>query len=230
MNARDIMSSPVVAISPVTPVAEIRALLLERHISGVPVLQDDEVVGIVSESDLLHRYEAEAHPGAARAWWRRWVHTSAAPRDYVRTHGSRAADVMSRGPVAVSEDMPVADVASLMTRRHIHRLPVLRDNRLVGIVTGSDLMKAMPADVVLATASPCSDEEIERRLSKELEAQDWWSPLWSQVSVADGIVCFRGMIENEAQRDACRVAAENTPGVCGVVDDRIRAADWQAMA
>lgn len=231
MNARDIMTSPVIAVSPVTPVAEIRALLLARHISGVPVLQNDEIVGIVSESDLLHRYEAEPHPGTARSWWRRWVQPSVAPREYVRSHGRRAADVMSHGPVAVSEDTSLADVAALMTRRHIHRVPVLRDRRLVGIVTGSDLMKALPAEAVVDTVkTTCSDEEIERRLSDELADQDWWNPLWSQVSVQDGIVCYHGMVENEAQRDACRVAAENVAGVCGVVDDRVRAADWQAMA
>ncbi len=230
MNAKDIMSAPVITISLITPVVEIRTLLLERNISGVPVLHEDGVVGIVSESDLLHRYEAGAHAAPARSWWRRWVQPSAAPRDYVRSHGSRAADVMSRDLVSVGEEMSIAEVASLMTRRRIHRVPVLRDNRLVGIVTGSDLMKVMPASAPAMGSATWSDADVEQRLSAELAAQDWWNPLWSQVTVHDGIACFCGMIENEAQREACRVAAENTPGVCGVVDDRIRAADWQAMA
>jgi len=229
MLAREVMSSPVITVSPLTPVREITALLRERHISGVPVLDADELVGCVSESDLLHRYEAEADRCAPRPWWSRLIQRSAPPLRYVRSHGTRAADIMSCGTVSVTEDTPLAQVAMLLTTRQLRRVPVLRGRRLVGIVTSADLVQALLAEEPEPECPHC-DDEIRTRLLAELASQEWWNPHWSHLSVLDGIVSFHGMIEHEAQRDAARVAAENTPGVCGVVDDRIRAADWQAMA
>ncbi|VTU15403.1 putative manganese-dependent inorganic pyrophosphatase [Variovorax sp. SRS16] len=230
MFAREIMTSPVITVSPLTPVNDITALMRERHISGVPVLDADQLVGIVSESDLLHRYEAEADRCAPRPWWSRLIQRSAPPLRYVRSHGTRAADIMTCGTVSVTEDTPLAQIALLLTTRQLRRVPVLRGKRLVGIVTSADLVAALLAHSEKQPDCPHCDEEIQARLTAELDQQEWWNPHWSHLSVIDGIVSFHGMIEHEAQRDAARVAAENTPGVRGVVDDRIRAADWQAMA
>lgn len=231
MYAKDVMTSPVVSISPGTSVNDIKTLLRERHISGVPVIDADELIGIVSESDLLHRYELE-QPAPPRAWWQRLVQGDAAPTEYVRSHGTHAADVMTRGAVSVAEDTPLAEVAALFSRRHIHRVPVLRGRRVVGIVTSSDLIQALavPPPATGAPAGTRSDAEIRASLQAELAQQEWWNARWSQMTVEDGIVSFHGMIENEAARDAARVAAENTPGVRGVVDDRIIALDWQSIA
>ncbi|OEZ26882.1 CBS domain-containing protein [Variovorax boronicumulans] len=108
MNAQDVMTSPVFTVAPDTPVRDISALLLARHISGVPVLDQGEVVGIVSKSDLLHRYEAEPGGAPPHPWWQRWVQRTAPPRDYVRAHALRAADLMTREPVSIAEDLSLA--------------------------------------------------------------------------------------------------------------------------
>ncbi|MDM0115997.1 CBS domain-containing protein [Variovorax sp. J22R133] len=229
MNARDVMSSPVITVSPLTPVRDITQLLLERHISGVPVVEGDEVLGIVSEADLLHLHEAEGVPEAPRGWWRRLVHPGASPLEYVRSHGTRAADIMTHGAITVSEDTPLVQIATVLSARQIHRVPVVRGRQLVGIVTGSDMMQALLALTQPTPEGLRADADIESRLGAELERQDWWNPLWSHLSVDKGIVWFRGMVENEAARNAARVAAEGTPGVCGVIDDRVLAGDWQAM-
>lgn len=231
MNAQDVMTSPVFTVAPDTPVRDISALLLARHISGVPVLDQGEVVGIVSKSDLLHRYEAEPGGAPPHPWWQRWVQRTAPPRDYVRAHALRAADLMTREPVSIAEDLSLARVAQLLTAYRIQRLPVVRGRRLVGIVTSGDLVKALlrQAEADTASADACDDAQILARLVAELERQTWWSRAWSHVSVDNGIVMYHGMVGNEAERDAARVAAEGIAGVRGVVDERLCTIEWQTM-
>lgn len=235
MNAKDVMTSPVLTISPDTPVQEITALLLKHHISGVPVVDLGQVVGIVSKSDLLHRYEVDADADCApvRRWWDRWIQTSAPPLRYVRAHGTRAVDIMTRAPVSITEDFSLARIAQLLTSYRIQRVPVIRGQCLVGIVTSGDLVQALQANTeaprAVADSPAARDAEIQVRLVQELKQQDWWSPLWSHVSVEQGVVIYNGTISNEAERDAGRVAAESIAGVRGVIDNRIRADEWQVM-
>ncbi|MGR4871808.1 CBS domain-containing protein [Variovorax sp. LARHSF232] len=229
MNARDVMTSPVITIAPRTPVREVTELLLDRHISGVPVVEGEDVLGIVSEADLLHLHEADGAVESSRNWWGRLLRPSASPLHYVRSHGTRAADVMTREVISVNDDAPLGVIAEVLSRRHIHRVPVLHGNHLVGIVTGSDMMEALLRLTRPTPESVRADEDIEARLNAKLEAQDWWNPIWSQLSVDKGIVMFSGMVDNEASRDAARVAAEGTPGVVGVIDDRLQASDWHTM-
>ncbi len=229
MNAQDVMTSPVFTIAPDTPVRDISALLLARHISGVPVVEQGDVVGIVSKSDLLHRYEAEPGGALPRPWWQRWVQRTAPPRDYVRSHALRAADLMTREPVSITEDLSLARVAQLLTAYRIQRLPVVRGRRLVGIVTSGDLVKALLQQADTSHADACDDTQILSRLMAELEQQTWWSRAWSHVSVDKGIVRYHGMVGNEAERDAARVAAEGIAGVRGVVDERLCTIEWQTM-
>lgn len=230
MLARDVMTSPVVTVAPSATVHEITQLLLERHISGVPVVEAGELVGIVSKSDLLHRYETEPGGTPPAPWWGRWVQRSGPPRRYVRSHGTRAADIMTPGPVSIGDDVPLARVAYLLGTYRIQRLPVVRRGRLVGIVTSGDLVHALHGhEADPACAEGACDEDIRVRLAAELERQEWWNPLWSRVCVTDGIVSFHGMLGNEAEREAARVAAEGIGGVRGVIDERVRANDWQMM-
>lgn len=233
MNAKDVMTSPVLTISPNTTVQEITTLLLKHQISGVPVVDMDQVVGIVSKSDLLHRYEADTDYAPVRRWWDRWIQTSAPPLRYVRAHGTRAVDIMTRAPVSITEDFSLARIAQLLTSYRIQRVPVIRGQRLVGIVTSGDLVQALQANSeaprAVADSPAARDEEIQVRLVQELKQQDWWSPLWSHVSVEQGVVTYNGTIGNEAERDAGRVAAESIAGVRGVIDNRIRADEWQVM-
>jgi CBS domain-containing protein len=223
MNASDIMSSPVISVGPQTPVLEVAALLRERRIGGVPVLDDSELVGIVTEKDLLHRRElGTEHLSQAQAWWRRVVGPDLEPEQYVKSHGRCAEHVMTRVVFVVEPDTTLREIMVLFDRNRIGRVPVLVNGRMVGIVTSADLVKALAGGIWVPNARTVtgSDEEIRTRLMSELGRQPWWNSGACFVVVTHGVVRFTGFFESEAQRRASRVAAENVPGVQYVEDER----------
>jgi CBS domain-containing protein len=137
---------------------------------------------------------------------------------------------MTRSVIAVTEDTPVQKVASIFAARTVRRIVVLRDQQLVGIVTRGNLVQALALNSQPgAVARAPSDEAIRLRLLAELEAQPWWRPSQSTATVRDGVVHYQGLIEDEDERDAARVAAENVPGVRDVEDARTLLVAWQSM-
>jgi CBS domain-containing protein len=231
MNARDIMSAPVVSIAPDTPVHEVAAQLVERHISGVAVVKNGRVVGLVNEFELLRRREIGTDDSAPeRSWWTRLIERDEGPIEYVKSHAQRASDVMTRQVISVTEDTPVQKIASIFAARAVRRIVVLRDRELVGIVTRADLVHALARTSRPAPAPRSqSDESIRVRLLAELDNQPWWRPSQSALSVENGVVHYRGLIKSEEERRAARVAAENVPGVRGVEDTRTQWTAWQGM-
>jgi CBS domain-containing protein len=231
MDTSDIMTAPVISIAPDTPLHEIAALLLERHISGVPVVENGRVVGLVNEGDLLRRHEIGTDGSAPeRSWWRQLIERDPRPIEYVKSHAQHATDFMTRQVISVTEDTPVQKIASIFAARAVRRIVVLREQQLVGIVTRADLVEAL---ALKSQARPVSrlqsDEAIRSRLLAELESQPWWRPGQSALSVLNGVVHYRGLIESEDERPAARVAAENVPGVRGVEDTRTQWGPWQSM-
>jgi len=137
---------------------------------------------------------------------------------------------MNRQLTPIAEDTPVARIASIFEARHIRRLPVLRGTQLVGIVTRTDLVRALAARTKDGPAPEVhTDDAIRAQLMAELEKQPWWQAKWCAVFVTHGIVRYRGVYETESDRQAARVAAENIPGVKAVEDDRVASAEWQPM-
>src|SRR5882724_5366776 len=147
MRAADVMTTEVITIDPDTSVHALAALLSERGISGVPVVDAaNRVVGIVSEGDLLHRIETGTQRRTTcRSSW--WLDTIASDRelarDYVKSHARRVKDVMTRDVVSVSDTTDLADIAMLLEARQIKRVPVVRDGKLVGIVSRANLVRAL---------------------------------------------------------------------------------------
>jgi len=222
MKAEDIMTSPVITAEPDTPVVEIAVLLRNRRISGVPVTARGKVVGIVSEGDLLRRHEIGTDRVDAR-WWQRLLDGDQAPAAYVRSHARRAVDIMSRPVISVAADTPLAEVVALFEARRIRRVPVLRDEKLIGIVSRADLVQVLAARARRAAARrEASDDTIRQRLLSELAGQPWWQRNASNVVVTNGIVHYWGLLDSEEERSAARVAAENVPGVRRVEDHRFR--------
>lgn len=223
MKASDIMTSPVITAGPGTPVSEIAALLFRNHISAVPIVDEGELVGMVSEADLLLREEIGTDRAErATSWWLRLFAENRAAADYVKSHARQARDVMARDVVSVAPDTPVAEIAALLATQGIKRVPVLRGGALVGIVSRANLVQAMAlAEHPAQRAHPDSDDAIRGRLLSELERHSWWRPTRSNVVVKEGVVHYWGTIDSEDERDAARVAAENISGVHGV-DDRRR--------
>jgi CBS domain-containing protein len=231
MTAKDLMSSPVVTVTSGATIAEIVDLLLDRHIGGVPVLSAGRVVGLIGRGELLNRYEIGTDgPPPAKSWWDHLLGRDPGPSAYIRTHAAHAADIMSTDITTVLEDASIAMIAAIFDSRRIRRLPVMRGEELVGIVTRTDLIRALAEKTHERSPEPVqTDDVILHRLCAELERQPWWRPLWSTVVVSNGVVRFQGICNGDDDRQAARIAAENTWGVRSVKDDRIHVSEWQPM-
>ncbi len=231
MNASDIMTSPVITAGPDTPIAKIAALLLGKHISAVPIVEDGRLVGIVSEGDLLHRHEIGTDRRArVGSWWLRLFSEDRSASQYVKSHARRARDVMTRDVVSVAPETPIAEIADLLESRGIKRVPVVRDGTLVGIVSRANLVQALAVAHREKRKHPGTDDAIRERLLMELGRQSWWRPMSSNVLVSNGVVHYWGTIDSEDERHAARVAAENIAGVHGVEDHRRLFQPVEAMA
>jgi CBS domain-containing protein len=229
LRTRDVMSSPVLTVGPDDSVASIAALLADCGISGVPVVEQGRVVGLVNEGELVQRHEiGTQHRTPPCSWWERLRAPDAQPTDYVRAHGRRARDVMTRHVQTADEDTPLPTLAALFASRALRRIVVMRGEQLVGVVTRADLVAALVRHATPDEA-PLSDEGIRNRLLAELEHQAWWRPGESSAYVRDGVVHYLGSIVSDDERRAARVAAENVPGVREVQDRRLRWSAWQAM-
>ena len=218
MRAMDVMTTAVITVSPDTAVLDLAKLLSERGVSGVPVVDDGRLVGIVSEGDLLHRAETGTERRTARRRWRWFDPALEGARDYVKAHGQAVQDIMTRQVISVGEEDNLADVATLMETKRIKRVPVLRDGQLVGIISRANLVRALAAiDRPPATVVAGDDRDIRAKLLTELNGREWARVWPEEIVVQDGIVhLWVSDARSAAERDALRVAAENVPGVRGV--------------
>jgi CBS domain-containing protein len=225
MKVRDVMVAPVITVKPSATVRDVAGIFVKRGISAVPVVDDeDRVVGIVSEGDLLHR--AEAGTERRRTWWLRALtagETLAA--DYVKAHARKVADIMTRDVVTVSPDAPLHEVAALMEKNSIKRVPVLSNGQLVGIISRANLVQAV-ASAREGLEVPLSDTHIRNQLLAHLNEQPWAHTGLLNITVTDGVVDLWGMTTSKPERAAIRVAAESVPGV-RAVNDNLTA--WQNL-
>ena len=227
MLVRDVMVSPVITVEPSATVQEVAKLFLEKQISAVPVLDDKgKLVGIVSEGDLLHRVEAgtERH----RSWWlRALIDSDTLAAEYVKSHGRKVSDVMTRDVITASPEMPLHEVASLMEKNAIRRLPILENGQVVGIVSRANLLQAVASARQLLDTAP-SDKAIRDSILSSLKKEEWAHTGLLNVTVSNGIVDLWGLAELKAERKAIRVAAESTPGVNAVHDNLVvnRGGGW----
>lgn len=218
MKARDIMTRKVVTASLDTPVATLARTLIARRVSALPVVDNkNRVLGIVSEGDLLRRVESGTE--RRRSWWMELLAGSnARAREYVKSRGRHARDVMSRPVVSVTETTDVADIADLMESWQIKRVPVVRRSRLVGIVSRRDLLRAV------GRAKPggrkkASDASLRDRLRDAIESTVWLPTTLVNFVVEKGVISLHGLVGSDAQRHALRVIAENISGVKAVKDE-----------
>ncbi len=217
MKARDLMTTNVVTVKPDTKVRDVAALMLEKHISGVPVLDDNgKLVGMISEGDLLRRPElgTEKH---RRRWLAFFSRADEQAREFTKSHALRAGDVMTKQVLHIAEDTPLGDVVGLMEKHRVKRLPVLSKGKLVGIVSRVDLIRALATrQAEPMPPPPESDATIRAVMNDVLKNQDWALSAVVNVVVSDGVVHLWGVIDSDEQRQALRVAAENIPGVTAV--------------
>ncbi len=218
MKVRDVMTLGVLTIEPDATILKAIRVMLDHRISGLPVVDAaGKPVGIVSEGDLLRREETDTQRKRSR-WLAFLAGPGALADDYVRSHARKVEDIMTRDVVSVAEDASLEEVVNLMERHGIKRIPVLRDGKLVGIVSRANLLRVLERAASEVAAPPASDQEIRTLLTSELERQHWAPVGAIEVVALNGAVHLWGTITDERARRAIIVAAENTPGVKSVTD------------
>jgi CBS domain-containing protein len=218
MKAADIMTRSVVSVEPAATVLQAADRMLQHGISGLPVVDGDgHVVGIVTEGDFLRRTETGTQRKRSR-----WVEFLLGPgrlaEEYVRSSSRRVEDVMTRSVHTIGEDTPLSDAVELMERHRIKRLPVLRDQKLVGIVSRANLLHALASLAREIKSTSADDEAIRERLLTELNQQSWAPLGLIDIIVRNGTVELWGTLLDERKRRALIIAAENVRGVKGVRD------------
>jgi len=221
MQVKDVMSRQLVSIGPDAPVMDAVQLMLQHRISALPVIDaSGNLQGVVTEGDFLRRAETGTQRKRAR-----WIEFLMGPGrladEYVQASGGKVSEVMTTDVHTVTEDAPLEDAVHLMERHRVKRLPVMRDGKVVGIVTRSNLMRALAHFALAAQPAAAGDATIRARLLAELGKQPWAPVGLINVVVTDGIVKLSGALTDERERQAIRVAADNIPGVRKVRDHLI---------
>ncbi len=218
MLAKDVMTREVCTVNPDTSVTEIARTLVGRHISAVPVMDiKGRLCGIVSEGDLLRRVESGTE--RRRSWWLELLSENRdLAHDYVKSHGQTAKDVMTQKVVTVGESAGIAEIADLLEHHHIKRVPVMRDGKMVGIVSRANLLQALATASPRRAQAPADDRALREAVIKSMKSQPWTPDLTVNVTVEKGEVSLYGLVSSEDERQALRVAAEEVAGVGKVRD------------
>ena len=219
MRAVDIMTPDVISVDPEMTVKAAAKMLLDHRISGAPVVDAARhVIGMISEGDLVRRPEIGTEP-RRRSWWLDLLSSNQERTgEYIKSHGHKVKDVMTDRVVSVSEATPLSEVAAILEARRIKRVPVLRDGKLVGIVSRANLVQALASAREEPATSEIDDQEIRARLLAELKAQKLARVTGGSIVVRDGVVHLWGFVWAPAESQAMRIAAEGIPGVKRVED------------
>jgi CBS domain-containing protein len=217
MRAHQIMTRRVITASVNTPIAQAARVLLANHISGMPVVDDTgKVVGVVSQGDFMRRAEIGTQRKRSR-WLKLLLGPGHAAADFVHERGRKVGEVMNDRPITVSEDATLEEVAATMEKNDIKRVPVMRGDALIGIITRTNLVQAV-LDLAREVPDPTADDDhIRNRIYSAIDKNDW-KPFGLSVVVRNGIVHLSGIITDERSRQATIVAAENVNGVRKVHD------------
>lgn len=218
MNASQVMTRSVVTVPADATVYAAADILLGSRISAAPVVDaDGRMVGIVSEADLMNRPEIGTMP--TKTWLQRLLSDDARlARDYVRSHSHRVADVMTRKVVTADERTPLQDVALLMQRHGVKRLPVMRDGKVVGIVSRANLLQGLLAREPFPATSVPGDDQVREKVYKELAPHSWATDI-TNIVVDNGVVSLWGHVHSAPAKEAVRTAVENVAGVRRVVNN-----------
>jgi CBS domain-containing protein len=218
MKAKHVMVSPVKTGKPDMTVRDVAKVLSENRISAIPITNDaGKVIGIVSEGDLIRR--AEIGTQKQRSWWLSlFTSNIQLAEEYARAHARKVRDLMTHEVISANPETPLSEIAQLLERHNIKRVPVLDDGKLVGIVTRGNLVQAI-ATAPQKEHRPLGDEQIRAKIQKRLEEVSWTNPMMLNVTVNDGTVNLWGLVRSEAERNAVRIAAEDIAGVKTINDN-----------
>lgn len=216
MKAADIMSRDVITVSPEDRIADVVALMLEKKVSGIPVVDaENNVVGIVTEGDFLRRTELDTRRERTR-WLEFILGPAKAAADYVEANARRVKDVQTPNPVTVTQYTPLNDIVALFEQHKIKRVPVTANGKLVGIVSRIDLLRALAKKLNRPTLA--SDDTIREQITAAIAREPWAPPYIPEPDIEDGVVTLRGTIFDATVREALKVLIETVPGVREVRD------------
>lgn len=217
MRAHQIMTRPVISVTPETTIVNAANTMLQKHVSGLPVVDAaGKLVGIISEGDFIRRSEIGTQRKRGR-FLKFILGPGQQAADFVHEHGRKIAEIMTPEPLTIGEDTPLEEIVRLMEKNHVKRLPVTRGDKVVGIVSRSNLLQAV-ASLAREFPDPTADDDHIRNRVIDALAKNDWCPFGLSVIVRDGIVHLSGVITEERSRQAAIVAAENVTGVNKVHD------------
>ena len=220
MRVRELMTANVLTIGPEAPLKDVARILVEHRISGLPVCDiEGRVLGVISEGDILYKEHdpSEGRFGGPLAWL---VDGSPSAAGAAKARAVTAATAMTAPAVTIAPYESVSQAARLMCERGVNRLPVVKDGRLVGILTRADLVRAFTR----------TDEEVEREVREDVLARTMWvEPGRVDVAVANGVVRLTGRLHSRSDVELLGRLAARVPGVVAVessvewqVDDHAR--------
>jgi CBS domain-containing protein len=218
MKAIDIMTTDVVTVGPDAGVTDVAKILVKYRISGVPVVEDGKLVGIVSESDLLRRAEIGTEPRHSR--WLEWLMSNEGlAAEYIQYHARAVHEVMTRNVVTASPETPIRQIAGLLESHGIKRLPIVQDGKIVGIVSRANLVQVLASVADHIPSARTDDSAIREKIMAQLKSEPWATPFLINVTVRDGVVDLWGLVKSATEKKAARIVAETTAGVREVTDN-----------
>lgn len=220
MRVSELMTAQVLTIGPEAPIKDVAKILVANGISGLPVCDiEGKVLGVISEGDILYKEHdpAEGHIGGPLGWI---IDGTPDRQGYAKAKALTARKAMTSPAITIAPYESVAQAARIMCERHVNRLPVVKDEQLVGIVTRADLVRAFIR----------TDAEIARELREDvLERIMWLDPGRVEVVVTNGIVELSGRLHTSTDVELLGRLAARVPGVTAVestvlweVDDTTR--------
>jgi CBS domain-containing protein len=218
MIAKDIMTPDVVTIEPNASVHEAAALMAKHRISAIPVTAaGNRLLGIVSEGDLVERVEVGAEPRGK--WWLEDFSNAQVMADrYAKAHGAAVADVMTRRVATVRPDADLGEVANVLRVHRVKRVPVVQDGKLLGIVTRSDIVRAVSGAMGPVATDVRADGDLQRAILERMRGEAWLETSYVNLSVAKGKVSLSGLIGSAEERRAVCTLVEEVAGRGNVLD------------
>lgn len=220
MRAHEIMTREVVTAPPDVTVMEIARLMAKNKVSGIPIVSPSNgVLGIVSEGDLLHRVELGTDDSPAR-WTDMYTKPAEMAREFTKSHGTKAHEVMARPVVSVEHDADLKAVADTLDQHGIKRVTVMKDGKLAGIIARSDLVRAFGQAKHASSRGDArlSDGLVHKAITDAMHDQAWLDTSYMNLTVNNGLVRVTGFVQSKEHRDAIAILVKEIPGV-----DRVEA-------
>src|SRR6516225_2588230 len=215
MRARDIMVKDVISVGPEASVRDVAKILLANRISAVPVVDEQgHLVGIISEGDLIRRTELGTH--YRRSWWLELIsgiNKEALAKRFLKSHGRKVRDVMTTNVVTAKPTTPLRDIATVLEKNRIKRLPIVVKGQVVGIVSRANIIQALAGLHEGPAQTMTSDATIRKKVMKQIKAEKWSKGSLMNVTVQSSRVHLWGVVDSEAEKEAARLAAELAEGV-----------------